>query len=899
MRGMQGGDKWYLLSSEDIAKKLNTDLALGLSKRAAKARRARFGKNTLFSRRGARIRSALLRPMCSVSSVLLAVCCIFGLFFSRLEIAIPALIALALINGIFAFFSVSYERANAKQGALSMPMARVKRDGDVYITNADNITLGDVIILKEGDIVPADARLVSGEGLVVETFTGTSEGGFFYRRDEKNPYEIYGADIIVASPNEKNMLYGGSRVICGDAVAVVVGIGENTHVGAIIGSISLDIPKASVTSGIERYAKYSEIVFLLVSVIVSLIGALVLKKGDIFAPMTVALSLALVNSGITLTESIKAMKARELSLMNSSSGGKLMLKNLSALDGAASLTDVFLLERYALTDGTYTASEAYCADVSYSTSEMADGGFDELFECVYITETMAQTGDGCFSDAVAELAHIRKYDVQALKIRFRNISRDRISIGKADFLEVSGTLEGENVSFALCDDIRALETSRYYIGASGELLLLDSHRRRNIYERFERTIKSGCKAHLYFKMTGQAPILMGMMAFSERAFDGVSDAVTSIKKLGVKTAFFCAREDSSSLAYLENAGLISESCRPVFASAIAKEGKTLAEVYGRGNVFLGFSVREIYELQSALREHKRHSAVLAVRCGELALVKGADISFACDLIDYPSSKLQDAFFDSLPDDNGKNSIRSAQAVKYESDVLLKRSAEESASGPLGSIYKLLRASRSLTWRRALMLSYFLPVQLIRALLVVLCVVFGLGAFSPFSVILSGALLDVLVFWTLTTFRRADLNGFKRAKASISEPLKFSKRRAFSALVLSLAVGIFTIVSSHFIFAPEGALACLCTMLCSVVSLFVLFKEWGAKSAFRAVKPIRLIALLLSLLFVFLLSFVPYVGAVLRIDGMKSLYWLISLIVSPFVFIGAYVLYPRIFAKDKK
>jgi hypothetical protein len=45
--------------------------------------------------------------------------------------------------------------------------------------------------------------------------------------------------------------------------------------------------------------------------------------------------------------------------------------------------------------------------------------------------------------------------------------------------------------------------------------------------------------------------------------------------------------------------------------------------------------------------------------------------------------------------------------------------------------------------------------------------------------------------------------------------------------------------------------------------------------------------------------VPYVGAVLRIDGMKSLYWLISLIVSPFVFIGAYVLYPRIFSKDKK
>ena len=63
-----------------------------------------------------------------------------------------------------------------------------------------------------------------------------------------------------------------------------------------------------------------------------------------------------------------------------------------------------------------------------------------------------------------------------------------------------------------------------------------------------------------------------------------------------------------------------------------------------------FSKKDIHALQVALKERKRYSAVIAVRCSELTLMKGADIAFACDLIDYPSSKLQDALFEDLPDD---------------------------------------------------------------------------------------------------------------------------------------------------------------------------------------------------------------------------------------------------------
>ncbi len=895
---MKYGEKWCALTREEIAEKLNTDLFLGLSKGEARKRSARLGKNTFFLRRSSRKASVVLRPFGAVSSALILLCSFLGLFFGVFNVAIASLIAFFLVIATLVSFSLIYEGGVLRQSGLSMPMVRVKRDGVVYTTNADNVTVGDVIVLKAGDVVPADARLVFGEGLIVDTYTGTSERGFSYRRDTKDPDEHYDYGASVNPPDEKNMIYGGSYVYRGKAEAVVVGVGDNTHVGAILGGVLLDRSPKNKRSRIDEYVKYSEMAFLLIAVPVSLIGALALKKDGLYLSVTLALSLAFANCGFVLSSFALKLKGKAFSEMNSSSGGKLIVKNQSALDDAAALTDVFLLERYALTDGSYIAREFYTVGANYSAEDMLSERLDTLFECAYITEVMS-SHDSDLCDAVSEIAVIRTYDTQAAKIRLKGASSRVISINGVEFLALDGALEDGQVSFSVCEDARGLDLCRYYVGPAGEILLMDNSSRRDAMAFWERSKSSGCRVRIYFKMTADAPVFIGMAAFAQRMFDGVREVVSSAEKLGLKVVFFSEKEDFATLSYFRESGVISDSVAPVLASSVTKDGKTLFDVYGRGKAFFGFSKKEIYELQLYLKKKNHRIAVLAVASDELPLVRAADMSFAFDMIDYPSTKLQDAVFDSLPEDGAKNSPRSSQSVKLESDALIKRSGEDSSAGPVSAVLKLIRTSRSLIWKEALMLSYFIPMQVLRGVFVALSIVFGLSSFSPFSVLVFGALLDVLVFWTLGTYRRIDVRSFKRSREAICDPLKFSARRVSVAFAFAVVAFVFTFVSSLFVPAAEGAFSCLCTMLCSFILAFLTIREWGAKNPFCAVIPVRLILTLCSFGVAIAVSFIPRVDSIIRMDGIASAYWILSLACMPVLLVGLYLLYPRILKKINK
>lgn len=62
--------------------------------------------------------------------------------------------------------------------SMSSPTAKVMRDGNVCIIDAADITVGDIVIIEQGDIVPADGRMISAASLQVNesSLTGESNG---------------------------------------------------------------------------------------------------------------------------------------------------------------------------------------------------------------------------------------------------------------------------------------------------------------------------------------------------------------------------------------------------------------------------------------------------------------------------------------------------------------------------------------------------------------------------------------------------------------------------------------------------------------------------------------------------------------------------------------------------
>ncbi len=142
---------------------------------------------------------------------------------ARLGVAIVGVI---LINGIFSFWQeYRAERAVAALRELLPQQVMVSRGGEIVERLASNLVPGDIVLLEEGDFVPADCRLVEAFGLRVNTATITGESLPKACSAEPHPE--------VSPLAARNIVLAGTSVVSGQARAVVYATGMRTEFGRI------------------------------------------------------------------------------------------------------------------------------------------------------------------------------------------------------------------------------------------------------------------------------------------------------------------------------------------------------------------------------------------------------------------------------------------------------------------------------------------------------------------------------------------------------------------------------------------------------------------------------------------------------------------------------------------
>ncbi len=142
---------------------------------------------------------------------------------ARLGVAIVSVI---LINGVFSFWQeYRAERAVAALRRLLPGKVNVLRGGATAELGAERLVPGDVVLLEEGDGIPADCRVIEAFGLRVNTATVTGES---------RPKARNAEPCLDASPLEaRNLLLAGASVVSGQARAVVYASGMRTEFGRI------------------------------------------------------------------------------------------------------------------------------------------------------------------------------------------------------------------------------------------------------------------------------------------------------------------------------------------------------------------------------------------------------------------------------------------------------------------------------------------------------------------------------------------------------------------------------------------------------------------------------------------------------------------------------------------
>ncbi|MES2032860.1 MAG: HAD-IC family P-type ATPase [Pseudomonadota bacterium] len=197
---------------------MDTEAVEGLTTQEAERRRAGLGRNRLpegGSGAVARIaREILLEPMFG----LLIVTTIVYLVIGDMAEGLFLLAGTVATMGLVAVQSLRSQRALEALRSLAQPLARVVRDGVETRVPAADLVPGDLLLVTEGDRIPADARLVRGDVLRLDESVLTGEAG-----------------VVLRSPGSPDggSLLAGSLVLSGSAAAGVTATGDATQFGQI------------------------------------------------------------------------------------------------------------------------------------------------------------------------------------------------------------------------------------------------------------------------------------------------------------------------------------------------------------------------------------------------------------------------------------------------------------------------------------------------------------------------------------------------------------------------------------------------------------------------------------------------------------------------------------------
>ena len=220
------------LTQEQIGFELQTDLVKGLSSAEAQSRLDHYGGNFLQRSRRDPWYFKLLRNLFSFFAILLWIaallCFVPGVDLPQLGIAILTVI---LVNGLFAFLQeYKSDRALEMLQQLIAQQSKVIRDGAMQEIAAAALVPGDVIVLEEGDLVPADCRITEAFEVEVDNSSLTGESSPARRYKSDQPVLITGKFLWIELPN---ILFAGTSLLRGRARGVVFGTAMNSEIGKI------------------------------------------------------------------------------------------------------------------------------------------------------------------------------------------------------------------------------------------------------------------------------------------------------------------------------------------------------------------------------------------------------------------------------------------------------------------------------------------------------------------------------------------------------------------------------------------------------------------------------------------------------------------------------------------
>ena len=211
--------------------------------------------------------------------------------------AVDALVIFAVLFFNAIVGTIQEGRAQGTLSALKKfteTSATVMREGKELLVQDSEVVPGDIIVLQEGEKVPADARIIFSNTLMVDEASLTGESEPVSKSDA-----VFPADNLSVA-DQKNMVFKGTHILSGNSAAVVVATGLATEIGKIakkIVAIDTEIPLKTNIRYLSRLIIFAAAVISASLIFLGILSGRTL--GEMFA-VAVALSVSIIPEGLPI-----------------------------------------------------------------------------------------------------------------------------------------------------------------------------------------------------------------------------------------------------------------------------------------------------------------------------------------------------------------------------------------------------------------------------------------------------------------------------------------------------------------------------------------------------------------------------------------------------------------------
>jgi P-type Ca2+ transporter type 2C len=339
----------YTLSVEEIVTALETNAENGISAGEAINRTATFGANVYAEQKQKPVWLMLVLQFKSPIVYLLLFAVAVTIYFKNYIEAI-AIGVVIFVNALIGFFMELQARSSMNAlKEMDVILSKVIRDGKILHIPSEKITVGDLIFLEAGDIIPGDAHLVEANQLQCDESSLTGESLPTEKNIEKLPKET-------TLGNQLNMVFKGTSVMNGNGKAVITGIAENTQLGTITSLVdSHEETKTPLDKKIAALSMKLIWITLFMTSIFAATGFLQGKHWALILETSIALAVAAFPEGLPIVATVALAYGMLLMAKRNA-----IVKKLSAVETLGS-TNIILTDK----TGTLTENKIYVDTFSF------------------------------------------------------------------------------------------------------------------------------------------------------------------------------------------------------------------------------------------------------------------------------------------------------------------------------------------------------------------------------------------------------------------------------------------------------------------------------------------------------------------------------------------------------